>query len=60
MTTFGRTLRRGCALTVALGTALQGAPSRAQTATPTEPADTPPRNISSSAARGKLDRRSQG
>src|SRR5690348_11091354 len=41
MTTFGRTLRRACALTVALGAALHGAPARAQTAAPTEPAATP-------------------
>jgi len=42
MTTFGATLRRACALTVAFGAALQSAPARAQTPAPAAPAEPPP------------------
>lgn len=41
MMMFGPSLRRTCALTVALGTALASAPSRAQTAVPAAPAAPP-------------------
>lgn len=41
MTMFGPTLRRTCAMTLALGTALASTPSGAQTAVPSAPADPP-------------------